>query len=83
MPTQTKNVSVTKPFNLLSLFINKNVIVENGELEVEGILLGFEENVKHPFHKPFTLIMLTRNGKAIMRDWESVKYRPFKVVKYA
>ncbi|MGB9693242.1 MAG: hypothetical protein ACPLYF_00195 [Fervidobacterium sp.] len=70
-------------FNLLFLFINKNVIVENDGLEVEGILLGFEENVKHLFHKPFTLIMLTRNGKIILRDWESVKYRPFKVVKYA
>ncbi|MGB9756301.1 MAG: hypothetical protein ACPLVJ_00765 [Candidatus Bathyarchaeales archaeon] len=70
-----------KPFNLLSLFINKSVIIQNGDIEVAGILLAFEKSSRVPFHKPFTLVLLTRDGKAIMRDWDIVKFRPVKVVR--
>jgi hypothetical protein len=69
----SQNVKVEK--NLVSCFLNKHIIIDNGNFTVEGILLAFKPSRKHPFHEPFTLILLTRSGKTIVRNWQIIKVK--------
>ena len=61
--------------NLVNYFLNKHIVIDNGDFTVEGILLAFKPSRKHPFHEPFTLIVLTKNGKTIVRNWQIIKVR--------
>jgi len=63
---------ISKSVNLVSCFLNKHIIIDNGNFTVEGILLAFKPSRKHPIHEPFTLIVLTKNGKTIVRDWQTI-----------
>jgi len=69
----SQNVKVEK--NLVSCFLNKRIIIDNGNFTVEGILLAFKPSRKYPFHEPFTLIVLTKHGKVLVRDWMMIKRR--------
>jgi hypothetical protein len=59
--------------NLVNYFLNKHIIIDNGNFEVEGILLTFKPSRKYPIHEPFTLIVLTKDGKVLVRDWMIIK----------
>ena len=61
--------------NLVNYFLNKHIIIDNGNFTVEGILLAFKPSRKYPFHEPFTLIVLTKHGKVLVRDWMMIKRR--------
>jgi len=67
--------SVERCSTLVSCFLNKHVIIDNGGFTVEGIFLAFKPSRKHPFHEPFTLILLTKQGKAVLRDWQVIKVK--------
>jgi hypothetical protein len=66
---------ISKTVNLVSCFLNKHIIIDNGDFTVQGILLGFKPSRKHPIHEPFTLILLTKNGKTIVRNWQIIKVK--------
>ena len=66
---------ISKTVNLVSCFLNKHIIVDNGDFTVEGILVAFKPSRKHPIHEPFTLIVLTKHGKVLVRDWMTIKRR--------
>ncbi|MEM5854297.1 MAG: hypothetical protein QW228_08075 [Candidatus Aenigmatarchaeota archaeon] len=59
--------------HLLSYFLNRHVIVENDGFTIDGILLWFKPSRKNPSHEPFVLVLLTKQGKAIIRDFTVVK----------
>jgi len=74
-PSQFTPRFISKTVNLVSCFLNRHVIIDNGNFTVEGILLAFKPSRKHPIHEPFTLILLTRNGKTIVRNWQIIKVK--------
>jgi len=59
--------------HILSYFLNRHVIVENDGFTIDGILLWFKPSRKNPCHEPFVLVLLTKQGKAIIRDFTVVK----------
>lgn len=61
--------------HLLTYFLNKYIVIEieNAGLTIQGILLGFKPSRKIPEHEPFLLVLLTKCGKAIIRDFSAVK----------
>ncbi|MEM3629381.1 MAG: hypothetical protein QXZ02_05280 [Candidatus Bathyarchaeia archaeon] len=64
---------LTFKHHLLSSFVNRHVIVENDGFTIDGILLWFKPSRKNPGHEPFLLVLLTKHGKAIIRDFSIVK----------
>ena len=58
--------------NLLLLFLDRTVTIETSGVKVSGKLLGISESRNRPAHMPFIVIIETKEGRCLVRDWQVV-----------
>lgn len=58
---------------IINSMINKNVIVENEEVEIRGKLLSFKPSIKAREHRPELLVLQKGDARHIIRQWVATK----------